>query len=1627
LKREPLRKIWKILRNTLLVLLLLLVSAWLLIRLPPVQTWLVSQVTNRLSHDLHTTIRIKRVDFSFFNKMLLDSTLVEDQKGDTLLFAGAVKVNITDWWLFRGTPNLQYIGLDDATIKLQRDDSVWNYQFIANYFSGDAILKKPGDSTEKDSSRGLQLNLKELDFSHIHFLKRDGWRGEDMDLQLGALLLDADTVSFTEKIARIRTLTFTRPQFTLSNYDGRRPTPPDDTSTIVNDPLHLRLNPAGWDITASSVTIRNGSFRHEVPADTIVNRHFDGNHIYFTAVNTSFTNLRLNRDTITAQLQLSTRERSGLEVKRLNARIRWFPEAMEFARLDLQTNRSHLRNYFAMHFKTLDDMSDFTTRIHMDARFTDSEIESDDIAFFAPELSDWHKHIRITGDLQGMVSDLRGRQVVLSAGKNTFLNGDIRLKGLPDIQHTFIEFKSNDFRTSYDDMVALIPSIKKIEQPRIDQVQYLRFKGNFVGTIRNFVTKGTIETNLGTLVTNVGMQLPENGPSVYSGTVSTDSFYLGAFLDNDNLGRIAFQGKIDGNGLRTGTLSATLDGTINSLEFNHYTYQHLQVNGAVAKKKFNGELIADDPNLNAHLNGLIDFSQAQPKFNFQAEVKKADLTKLHFVSKPVEFNGKFKCNFTGDDIDNFLGTASIYDASVFKNGQRVSFDSLTLESSIVDNNKTITVVSNEFDGAIVGEFSIKDLPASFQTFLNKYYPSYIKPARTVPTNQNFSFVVTTKKVDEYIDLFNTDLIGFNNAGLSGRIDTRNNLLDLNVDLPSFAYKHIVFDNLTLKGRGSLDSLSMETTIGDVTLNDSLHFPGTHIRLHSSNDLSSLQIKTSANQTLNSADISARVQTLPTGVQVTFDPSTFDINSKTWTIDRDGVLTFNRNVFSAEDFNVHSGDQQILVTTHPSGEGNWNDIHADLKKINIGDFTPFVEKAERIEGLLTGSADITNPFNRPAVSFSGSADQFRFANDSIGRLELTANYQKSTGAIHGTLHSDNKNYRLDGQVLINTDSAAGPPIDITTDVADMKVDLLEKYLGGIFTNFTGNASGKLHIVGPASHLLYLGTVQLRDASLKVVYTQCAYKIPAATIQFKKDTIDFGSFQLKDRFGHTGDLLRGRLFHHAFDDLAFDFEMNTNRLLLLDTKATDNNQFYGTVIGKARVTLSGPEEKMVMNIKGAPTDSSNIYLPPSTSRESGEADFIQWKIYGTEMKKRQADKKSSNLLANLDIDANNFANVYMILDPLSGDIIKANGRGNLIMHVGTTQDLTLNGRYEIDRGSYNFTFQSFIHKPFILSEGVGNYIQWTGDPYDATIGIQAVYKAENVSFSDLGLSGASGLAITSQNVLRYRGEILVTADLTGKLLAPTIGFQIDLPANSPLKNDQDALTVLQRIQNDQNELNKQVSCLVVLNSFVPLSSSNNTFDAPSAAANVVVNSISGIISNAFGNQVQARLQRIFKDNSLRVNFNTSLYNGSNLLPTDAYDQNKLNYDRTNLNFSIGKSFINEKLTLNVGSALDFGMSTQQEQAAAFQFLPDISAEYKITPDGRVALTLFYRDSYNYLSGGNHTLNSSGSSISYRRDFDRIDELFKKKKKKAPKPQPPTPKDPVAKDDTTTSGDNKPPANN
>jgi hypothetical protein len=1582
----------------LLVLIALILLLWVAIQTTPVQNWLVHKVTKRLSKDLNTTVEIKHVDFALFNKMVLEGTLVKDRQNDTLLYAGAVKVNITDWFFIKDNIELEYIGLQDAVIQLQRQDSIWNYRFLADYFSA------PADTTTKKGM--INLNLKKAEFDNVSILQRDGWRGEDMQFKLASLDIDADKLDIQKKQVHINSIGIDRLLFSIYNYDGKRPDslrPKADTARLVNNPNHLRWNPGNWDILVDEVKVTNSQFKSDLQDDRPLYTYFDEKHINFSDINATFKQLAFRQDSITTQLQLSTKERSGLTVKKLQANVVMHPEAMEFHNFDLLTNRSHLHNFFAMRYESFNDMSDFVTSVRMEADFNDADLDSDDIAYFAPQLKDWKKKIRISGKIKGPVENLTARKLIVEAGKNTYLNGNISMKGLPDINETFIDFVANDFRTTYQDAIAIIPQLKNIQQPRLDRLGFLQFKGNFTGFISDFVTYGTIRTNLGTIVSDLNMKFPEKGATSYSGKLRTDSFHLGEFVDVPQLGRIAFNGGIYGLGMRANSLNAKLDGAIQSLEVNNYTYHDITVKGTVAKRLFNGELTINDPNLQFKLNGLVDLSKDIPQFNFDADVARADLRNLRLIKDSVEVNGKFRFNFSGDNIDNFLGTARVYEASVLKRGKRISFDSLYVESKTMGTNKVITVVSNEFDAALVGEFSIRDLPAAFRTFLHKYYPSYIPEGRANRSDENFSFVVTTKKVDEYLDFISKDLNGFNYSTVTGRINTKENLLDLNAEVPQFSYKNISFYNIAVKGTGNLDSLVMENSIADVYINDSLHFPGTVINIRSSNDISDIMVKTSANQTLNSANIAARVQTMPKGVRIVFNESHFDVNGKNWLIEKNGELVLSEELVTANGVKIYSGDQEVLVTTQPSDIGNTNDIKVQLKSINIGDFAPYITHTTRLEGLLNANVDVMNPFGKIQVDLYGEAEQFRLDNDSLGKIKLNANYNQRSGLVNFAAQSDNKDYVFDVKGIYNLldSNTNNLPLDITGNFKDTKIDVLEKYLSGVFSNISGFATGQLRIAGPTDKLQYLGKVQLRDGQLRVNYTNVLYNIPAATFEFKEGQINFGSFAIKDQFGNTGTITRGILKHQGFDDLDFDFAMNSNKLLVLSTNNTGNEPFYGTVFAKVNMTLKDRLEDLKMDIRGEPADSSKLYIRSTTSKQSGATDYIVWKVYGKEMQ-APVTFNETNLSVTLDVTANKLINMYVILDELTNDIIRATGHGNLKMKAGTDGDFTIVGRYDIEEGDYNFNFQSLLRKPFKLRPGANNNIQWTGSPFDAQIRIEAEYTAENVRFSDLGLDGfslqsGSNTGGINNNVRKYRGEVVVVATLTQQLMKPNIKFQIELPQGSPLKNDADALAILQRIQNDENELNKQVAFLIVFNGFGPLSTStnqgallNNAFEG------VVVSSISGVLSSALSRQFSNIFRKIFNDESIKVNFNAQMYSGSNLI--DNVNRNSINLDRTNVNFNIGKSFLNERLTFTFGSALDFGLSAQQVQATRnLQFLPDITAEWKIRQDGKLLLTFFYRDSYNYVGGTGARQNRSGASISYRHEFDRLRDIFKSERRK------------------------------
>jgi uncharacterized protein involved in outer membrane biogenesis len=322
--------------------------------------------------------------------MSLEGTMVKDHRNDTLMYAGKVNVRLTDWFFLRDRIVLKYIGLEDAHINMHRVDSTWNYAFLIDYFSAPPSTKK---------KKGIDLDLKTVDLKNIHFLRKDEWRGEDIWFHVRSMDLDAKEINLTEKTVEINRIDLADPLFSIYNYTGFRP-----KRTVIEkseDPpladTTLKWNPDSWKFSIGQVKIKNGIFKTSQKADRPVNYYFDGQNMLFSSINSTIRNVRLMHDTVHAKIDLNTKERSGFQVRSLTADFKMYPQGMEFSRLDIRTNKSHLRNYFAMHYNEFDDLSDFIDKVEVEGVFRNTELESDDIAFFAPEVSTCKKLIFFTG------------------------------------------------------------------------------------------------------------------------------------------------------------------------------------------------------------------------------------------------------------------------------------------------------------------------------------------------------------------------------------------------------------------------------------------------------------------------------------------------------------------------------------------------------------------------------------------------------------------------------------------------------------------------------------------------------------------------------------------------------------------------------------------------------------------------------------------------------------------------------------------------------------------------------------------------------------------------------------------------------------------------------------------------------------------------------------------------------------------------------------------------------------------------------------------------------------------------------------------------------------------------------
>lgn len=1334
--------------------------------------------------------------------------------------------------------------------------------------------------------------------------------------------------------------------------------------------------------------------------DTIQTKAMNFSDLSIRNINGLVSDLKFEEDTILLNIQnLSLTESCGFNLENLSSIVKISPMDIKLDSLYLKTDKTLLRGKYCMYTNGWDSYNDYVNKVNMLADLKDScYVSVEDIAYFVPELLGDEDKVFISGNVKGTVASLRGKNVDLRYGTSTRFYGDFGIEGLPDINNTYLHFDIKQLTTTRKDLIKIsVPPFDKKNKlavpENVSDFGLIQYKGKIDGLVNDIAAYGTLKTSIGSVKVDVGIS-NLNSPKemlAYHGKLKTQRFHLGVLLGNIDIGDVSMDVVLKGKGLNLDDLDASIEGNVSELVFKGYTYNQIKIGGDFKKRLFNGTFESRDENANIDFYGSASFVKKIPELDFIATVNKADFSKLNLFKQDSasDFSSQISILLIGDNIDKLTGRIN-FDNTIYKylgKEYKLSTFDLILEQDV--SPKTIKLNSGVADVRLNGDFNLSNLGNAFTQVFSVYYPTFVMQSdeqKQKRNYDNFDFRIRVKKLSLVNGLFLPDLMIAPNTIVEGKFDASNNSVSIagNSDMISYKGTSLAQWKISVNSANSTN-LVLTTSAARINLSDSVYLGNFVFDAQSLDKKSSFGINWD-NQLVKNNYIGKLNGTLDftgAGVDVLFEKIDLMVADSSWiltkanhlVIDSIGLINFN-------ELQLTNNGQQIaiegLVSKNPKDQLMVKFTNFKLKQLNPLLLSVGID----VDGSVTGTSNVSDIYNH--IVFSSALDFSKLAinGKAIGTGEVNSFYDKVKDVISlsgsfkkeyasGTLSDPNfKNLYFSGYYYPNKKEEN---IDIDCSLQTIDIAILQPFVTRILTFGKGYISGDAKITGNLTKPIINGKLSLESVrNLKVDYLNTYYTV-SGNILLEPDRIAFEGLSLFDMNGKQATLW-GNIFHDNFTNIKLDFDITTNKFMVLNTNPLINPDYYGKAFVTGSVGIWGNSDQTNIEVNMKTEKGTQFNIPLGGPAEVADNEFITFIKKDTSNQVTEEKNDLSGLKMIFNLEATPDAEIQLIFDEKAGDVIKATGRGNINMDINSNGTFEMFGTYTINDGSYLFTLENFINKKFDVE--TGSTIKWTGNPYNADINITADYKqraslapffptvpASGSTTDGQGTNTAAGLTAggttADDNNKRYPVECKLY--MRDKLLTPDITFGIALPTVTEAKRQQ----VMGYINNEQ-ELNRQVFSLLLLKSFVaPLALSNQQSGITAGSA------VGANASEMLSNQLSNWLSQLATNIDVGVNYTP----GSTL-------------SNEELDLALSTQLLNDKLSIDGNVGLNNNTQTKTSNV-----IGDINVDYKLTDEGKVRVKAFNRSNDTYqtsTAGGQFT---QGLGVFFREEFESIDELYRR----------------------------------
>jgi hypothetical protein len=977
---------------------------------------------------------------------------------------------------------------------------------------------------------------------------------------------------------------------------------------------------------------------------------------------------------------------------------------------------------------------------------------------------------------------------------------------------------------------------------------------------------------------------------------------------------------------------------------------------------FQSDIQLDDDILKLTYSGYIDL-KGDKELKFSINLSEALLNSLNLArsKKATRLKSNIEVNLKGLDPATMSGNVT-FTGFVYKEGsEEIDIPRIELDITRGKYEDVFHIVSDEIlDLEVKGKFDLKSIGDEITNQITNAFPFLAKtfPKKKVSKKNHFTYNLSVLNANPFLNRIFPSVKNFSissGSSISGEYNAEQEIFTMNLySLNGMTFNDFKLGSIELNQSISKEKLNVRLDISKASYAKKVNFQ--YINFTTLNESSRKDLLTSTINWKTTDNIESNLSWLTTlkdanNFDVNLNASDFSVNGQTWHIEESAFISYSPESIVIENFLLSNALQKIGLNGNLSQKST-DSLAFNLENINLSELDKLLGLKQGLQGVAQGTGVVSDPFNKISVSSKLDIDELKVQKQQIGdvHVELDWKPQQSEYDEHISLKGDIRNNNKTSFIYYGKYFLKRPKENLDFDLIFSNFDIAfaNAYVDkDVISNISGMVTGKIKILGtPSKPKFSSKNLNLQKAKAKI-------EILGTSLSLN------GKFNLEnnDVYGDHIEVLdeenNKALLHFALNDFLgkwnYDIGIDinekinpSNRFIVLNTKYKDGDYYYGKVYGSGNCNIAGDAEQLDIFVDIKTAKGSKLILPLYGVSEIEEEDdfiaFVNSNTVNDTIKK--IDFTGVKLDLNFEVTRETELNV--VFNDQTQDKIVCFGNGKVNMKIDDTDnDIKMTGKYNIDKGSkYNFAIGQF-KKEFNIESG--SFIEWTDNIEDATINITTYFNTK----TDYG-----ALAPELEETTLANQNVYCQLQLKGQLLKPEIGFNLKADDNIP----ETGKALINRVLDDQSEVNRQFFSLLAFNRFQPLK--GNISAGGSAALDLAEAQINDLFS---------RVSEEFKM--------------------------KMNLNKQDIEFTTEKRFIQDRLIITTSVGVETGSSQSETSSTSSSsassrnsLIGDIRVEYLINEKGTFRVNAFNESNRNTVnqSAG---LFSQGAGLNYQEEFDGL----------------------------------------